>query len=263
MFMVLRPDGTKAMLFYKGIEGSELISRAWETTSGEVLFIESDHDNIENGSLISIHQNRPLHSGINLTSGIKGTFRSVFPLPSGQCLVSFRPSGTERFALYQFDPRNSLLGDMIYSNPDYHAIEAAAVVKIGRPKNLPSEVNETAETGLLFCQDINVSCIRSEDISMGIIKANKIRVSGQHGSLGEVEVEEDGSFYLKVAADTSFQIRTLDENGGLVHGPSAWIWIRPNERRGCVGCHEDPELVPVNRVPLAVKKPPVTIPVQN
>jgi hypothetical protein len=28
-----------------------------------------------------------------------------------------------------------------------------------------------------------------------------------------------------------------------------------------VGCHEDPEMVPENRIPLAVKKPPVLIPV--
>jgi len=28
-----------------------------------------------------------------------------------------------------------------------------------------------------------------------------------------------------------------------------------------VGCHEDNELVPENRVPLSVKKPPVIIPV--
>jgi hypothetical protein len=39
------------------------------------------------------------------------------------------------------------------------------------------------------------------------------------------------------------------------------MWLRPNERRGCVGCHEDPELVPANRVPLAVKKNPVGVPV--
>jgi hypothetical protein len=39
------------------------------------------------------------------------------------------------------------------------------------------------------------------------------------------------------------------------------MWLRPNERRGCVGCHEDHELVPDNRVPLSVKKPPVKIPV--
>ncbi len=78
---------------------------------------------------------------------------------------------------------------------------------------------------------------------------------------GVVEVEEDGSFQLKVMADTPFRIRTLDENGNVVGGPCSWLWLRPNERRGCIGCHEDPELAPENKVSLAIRKSPVIIPV--
>jgi len=62
-------------------------------------------------------------------------------------------------------------------------------------------------------------------------------------------------------ADTPFRIRTLDESGNVVSGPCSWLWLRPNERRGCIGCHENPELAPENIVSLAVKKPPVIIPV--
>jgi hypothetical protein len=76
-----------------------------------------------------------------------------------------------------------------------------------------------------------------------------------------VQVEEDGSFYLKVMADTPFQIRTLDDKGNVLNSSCSWMWLRPNERRGCVGCHEDPEIVPDNRVVFAVRKAPVIIPV--
>jgi hypothetical protein len=62
-------------------------------------------------------------------------------------------------------------------------------------------------------------------------------------------------------ADKPFKIRTIDKDGNVLHGPCDWIWLRPNERRGCVGCHEDQEMVPENRVSLAVKKSPVVIPV--
>ncbi len=78
---------------------------------------------------------------------------------------------------------------------------------------------------------------------------------------GIVEVEEDGSFQLKVMADTPFRIRTLDKDDKTVHGPCSWLWLRPNERRGCIGCHEDPEMVPDNIASLAIRKPPVIIPV--
>ena len=42
-------------------------------------------------------------------------------------------------------------------------------------------------------------------------------------------------------------------------GSFAWMWMRPNERRGCVGCHENRELAPDNHVALAIKKLPVEV----
>ena len=150
----------------------------------------------------------------------------------------------------------------LYKNPEYHAMEPVMVAKHARPRNLPSEVEEDKTTGLLFCQDINVSALLPENNMSSSVKAGKIQVLGIGKKLGEVQVEEDGSFYLKIIADTPVQLQTIDENGELVNGPSAWIWLRPNERRGCVGCHEDHELVPENKVPLSVKKPPVYIPAE-
>jgi hypothetical protein len=83
---------------------------------------------------------------------------------------------------------------------------------------------------------------------------------GIDSSMGIIRVEKDGSFYLKVVADQPFKIRTLDDNNQVVSGTCSWLWLRPNERRGCVGCHEDKEVAPMNQVPLAVKKEPVLIP---
>jgi len=261
MFMILRPDGTKAEMFYKGNEGSTLTSGGWEVTNGKILFTESDKGNPEGGSLISISYNRPLHSRVNLTSEIKGDFRAVIPQYSGKLLVSYRKSETDRYALYEFDAENKILGDVIYSNNDFNILEAVVVEKHDRPKKLPSEVDVGVKTGLLLCQDINVLDMQSTGNASALPKACKIQVIGRDSTLGVVQVEEDGSFYFKVIADTPFKIQTLDEKGHVLQGPCSWIWLRPNERRGCVGCHEDHELVPVNRLSLAVKKPPVSIPV--
>ena len=117
------------------------------------------------------------------------------------------------------------------------------------------------KTGLLLCQDINFRDPFLQDNSPATGKALKIEVLGVDTTYGVVEVEEDGSFQLKVMADTPFRIRTLDKDGNVVSGPCSWLWLRPNERRGCIGCHENPELVPDNIVSLAVKKSPVNIPV--
>ena len=74
-----------------------------------------------------------------------------------------------------------------------------------------------------------------------------------------VDVKEDGSFYLKLDADSPLRIEALNSQGETVRGPSDWIYLRANERRACVGCHADPELAPKNFQPLAIKEDPVVV----
>jgi hypothetical protein len=261
MLAVLRPDGTKEDMFYHGAKGTDLYSRGWETNNGKIVFIESDESNHEGGKLISINYNRPLHSRVDMSSDINGDFYAISPLQSGKLLVTYRPSENERYALYEFDPENRTLGQVIYKNSDYNVLEAVEVNIHDRPKKLPSEVDMGVKTGLLLCQNINFPEILPGGNTSSTSKAVKIEVMGIDSSLGIVNVEKDGSFFLKVLADTPFQIRTIDENGKVLNGPCSWIYLRPNERRGCVGCHEDHEQVPQNRQPLSVLKAPVIIPV--
>jgi len=177
-------------------------------------------------------------------------------------IVSYRPSETDPIALYPFSVQEKSLGESILSYSNYHILEPVMVEAYTRPRNLPDDVDPKKSTGLLFCQDINVTAMQHDTDLLFSSKATRVEVLGIDKSLGIVPVEEDGSFYLKVIADMPVRLQTLDENGKVLNGPSAWIWLRPSERRGCVGCHEDHELVPENFVPLSVKKPPVSIPVE-
>jgi hypothetical protein len=256
MLMVMRPDGTKADMFYIGREGSHFSARTRETTDGKLVFIEAGSA----GDVVSISYNRPLHTKVNHTSEIDGDFKAVIPVRSGKYLVSFRKTASDRFAIYEFDPENNILGQDIYNDPANNVLDVVIARKYNRPKKLPSEVDMHVKTGLLLCQDINVIGSHSDSDNPGHIRASMIEVIGVDSSLGVVPVEQDGSFQLKVLADMPFRIRSLDSNGNELNGTCSWLWMRPNERRGCVGCHEDPELVPVNRIPLAVKSDPVIIP---
>ena len=60
MYMAMRPNGTKAELFYKGEKNNTLNNQSYETTDGHIYFIEKENGNPNSGDLISIHQNRPL-----------------------------------------------------------------------------------------------------------------------------------------------------------------------------------------------------------
>jgi len=260
MLGVMRPDGTKADMFYTGRDNRKLLSRAHETEDGRIVFVESDNDLVK-GRLVSISYHRPLHSRTELTASIPGDFHNVLPLRPDKYLVSYRKSDSDRFALYEFNPEKRSLGPEVYNDPDYHILDLVRVKQSERPKKLPSEVDMQVKTGLLLCQDINFKDPFIPDNSTAMRKAFKIEVLGVDTTYGVVDVEKDGSFQLKVMADKPFRIRTLDKDGNVVGGPCSWLWLRPNERRGCIGCHENPEMVPENIVSLAIKKPPVIIPV--
>lgn len=263
MYLAMRPNGTKAELFYMGTENSMLGSQAYETLDGYVYFIERENGKDHNADLVSVHQNRPLYSKINHTSELSGSFYSAFPLSSWDLLVSYRSPEAKTAGLYYFSVMERSLGESIIDYSDYHVLEPVLIEAYTRPRHLPDEVNKMESTGQLFCQNINVTAIPHDNILSDPEKASMIEVLGMDESMGIVPVDEDGSFYLKIIADTPFRLQTLDNSGHVVNGPSGWLWLRPFERRGCVGCHEDPELVPKNFVPLAVKKQPVSIPVEG
>jgi len=259
--MVLRPDGTKSELFYQGTEGSFLFSKGMETEDGRIVFIERENNNNNNGSVVSINYNRPLHSRVNHSSSVNGDFNSVALFRNGKFIVSYRSADSERYGLYEFDPEKMVVENMIYKNSEFDVIASVLVKEHNRPKKLPSEVDTAVKTGLLLCQNINITGMDSPEGNTFNLPAGRIEIMGIDSSLGVVDVEKDGSIYLKVEADMPFTIKTLDKEGKVVNGPGAWIWLMPNERRGCTGCHEDQEMVPANRYSLAVKNNPVSIPV--
>lgn len=76
--------------------------------------------------------------------------------------------------------------------------------------------------------------------------------------LGDIPVQPDGSFYIKVPADTPIQLQALDSDGMALRTCS-WIWAKNHEPRGCIGCHEDPELAPENRLVDAMRQPPIEL----
>ncbi|MFN8241291.1 MAG: hypothetical protein U0X39_11170 [Bacteroidales bacterium] len=255
-YYVMRPDGTKFDIYTGPVDGGTFFSRASENSDGIIYFCEADASGKHGNALYCLNQNRPLHTSKKLSTDSNDSFMSVHASVSGEIYVSCRPGGTARYGIYTFDAATGKTGTVLLSDESADYTDITVAETRPRPKKLPSEVDLLVKTGQVMCQDINTM-----SLSMNQLKASKIEILGAGKSLGVIDVEPDGSFYLKVVADTPFRIRTIDEKGNTINGPSGWMWLRPNERRGCVGCHEDPELVPENRIPLAVKLKPVAVPV--
>lgn len=246
-YLAIHPDGTKAELFYQTVNAAKSISKAWESKNRKLVFTESNQ-------LVSINFNRPLNSRKLISDEKEGIYLSIFPMDKSRAIVSIKKPAERTFGLSIIDPSNPGAQTFYFNNSEYHLVEPVIVMLRPVPKKLPSTVNMDRESGYFICMDTD----RSE-INIGDETSARVQVLGMDKILGEAPVEEDGSFYLKVGADQPIRFQTLNDAGEIVREPSSWMWVRPNERRGCVGCHEDREMAPENVVPLAIEKLPVAM----
>lgn len=251
--MVMRPDGTKSEIYSAGGNDLRPSGGGSESSDGYIYFISGQ------GQLSRVLHRRPLHTFEALSEGIPGSFASVSPFDEGSCLVSYRPSGNEPYGIYRFDPGSGEAPSLLKQSGKHLTDPLLITVLEPRPRILPSAVNPGESTGLLMSQDINHSMLPVNQGISGDTLAGSIRISNLEGELAVVEAKADGSFYIKVNAEQPLRFETLNMQGEVVRGPSEWIYLRPNERRACTGCHADPELAPRNIQPMAVKEDPVDL----
>jgi len=83
--------------------------------------------------------------------------------------------------------------------------------------------------------------------------------------LGVAPVEADGSFNIRVPANTPISFNVLDDLGRSMVTKRNWIYSRPGEAfTKCVGCHDD-RGKPADQNTLALQRPPTDLntPVAN
>ncbi|MBN2129451.1 MAG: hypothetical protein JW741_08135, partial [Sedimentisphaerales bacterium] len=152
-------------------------------------------------------------------------------------------------------------------------LQANLLVPRSEPDGRSSVVDEQDPTGILYCLNIRQSDLpRSEwlptDSSVRLRVLEGVARDGRDAAeepeppmtrvLGEVDVDPDGSFNIRVPANIPIQLQLLDTDGMALRS-CRWIWVRNREPRGCIGCHEDGELAPENRVVEAVKRSPMDL----
>ena len=77
--------------------------------------------------------------------------------------------------------------------------------------------------------------------------------------LGTVPVEEDGSAYFAVPAETFVYFQLLDEHGMMVQSMRSGANVHPGERAVCVGCHDERRAAPPSSsaaMTQALRRPP-------
>jgi hypothetical protein len=127
-----------------------------------------------------------------------------------------------------------------------------------RPQGHLSSLRRGYTRGDLLCLDARPPehghAARIRVIVLPPSYAGDPRKAGQ--MLGEVPLAADGSFFVSLPADTPFLLDLLDARGSVLTRGVTPLWVRPNETRACVGCHDDPDTAPPNRRPLAIDHDP-------
>src|SRR5690606_5669767 len=78
--------------------------------------------------------------------------------------------------------------------------------------------------------------------------------------VGYAEIEPDGSFRIKVPADTPLGVVAVDSEGRAIQVHTNWLQVRPGEPRTCNGCHSPRRGSALNSAPIAGFHPNATMP---
>ena len=216
--------------------------------------------NLAGGEEVYIHN----HDDMNPV----GRYTTPYPLDDEWLIVSHAPWHDLRhngYGLYLFHMPTRTL-KLLYDDPALSDIDPIPVAPRARAPAIPClPVQPDKRTGFVYCNSVFSSDVpfdrqrvRSVRVISSLYQGLSINANASFRTraLGTVPIERDGSFYVEVPADTPFRFQLLDENEGLVAHETAFNYVRPGERKGCIGCHEPKDASPPNHVPMAMRHPP-------
>ena len=133
-------------------------------------------------------------------------------------------------------------------------------------------------TGFFYCQNLfhtkQIYADLDRIVAIRVLEgrpltARMLTSTAYHGGVNHIGTEAvelgtaplcpDGSFYVEVPADRALAFQAVDAEGRAVVNELSWIYVRPDERRGCVGCHAGPAQSPKSGRCDATALPPVRL----
>jgi hypothetical protein len=232
-----------------------------------------------------------------------GAFKYPAPLGGNTFVASYTlPAATDQdvdYGLYTFslnqsgsgtptDPATFTLADLtfLYNDPDMNEYDAQLLAPRARPPVIPTVVDNNVDYGVFMAQDVfnrgtNDGQERPIEGANGIDRIDSIAVIAARPTLagemnnfsanefekraliGFAPVRPDGSFRIKVPANTPISFATLDSAGRGFVVKRTHLAVRPGEEfNKCVGCHEDRARggpVVTNLNPIAATLPPTDL----
>ena len=208
---------------------------------------------------------------------VRGAYKYPQWISSSRFVVSFSlPYGTEMpdgevddsgadYGLYTFEvipggPDGETISNLtfLYNDPATQEYDAQLVAPHERPQMIPSELDPSQTTGTFAVTSIynrqtgdgqerppvgavtqvmvieGLRTFPGEGMGISSTEFERKRI------LGVAPVEADGSFHVRVPANTPISFNVLDDMGRSFVTKRNWIYARPGEAfTRCVGCHDD------------------------
>jgi len=206
-----------------------------------------------------------------------GAFKYPQSIGGNRYVASYTlPSATDEevdYGLYTFtldqtgggtveDPSTFTLGSLtfLYNDPTANEYDAQVIAPRAKPPVIPSTIDRGQTSGVFMAQDVfnrglgdgqEVPIEGTDPIdSIAVLIARPTRGGEMNdfsanefekrALLGFAPVQPDGSFRIRVPADTPISFATLDPLGRGFVVKRTHLYVRPGEEFDkCVGCHED------------------------
>jgi hypothetical protein len=182
------------------------------------------------------------------------------------------------------DPATFTVSNMtfLYNDPTTNEYDAQLLAPHPKPPVIPTVVDNSVDYGVFMAQDVfnrgtndgqeipirgaiginhidSIAVIASRPTMAGDMNDFSANDFEKRALIGFAPVESDGSFRIKVPANTPISFATLDSAGRGFVVKRTWLAVRPGEEfNKCVGCHEDRRAggpVPTNLNPIAAMLP--------
>jgi len=229
-----------------------------------------------------------------------GAFKYPFPLGGNKYVASYTlpaaQEGDVDYGLYTFtlrqtgagteaDPATISIEDLtfLYNDPSTNEYDAQVLAPRAIPPVVAPLGDPALDYGVFVASDVfnrttrgdgqevpikGVDPIDEIAVIVGIptmrgepndFSANEFE---KRALLGFAPVYSDGSFSIKVPADTPISFATLDNRRRAMVNKRTWIYVRPGEVVDeCTGCHKDRDLLEVitNPNPIAATQAPTDL----
>lgn len=146
----------------------------------------------------------------------------------------------------------------LYNDPTTQEYDAQLVAPRERPVAVPDQIDETQDTGVFHVSSVfrrqngdgqerpqpgdvhEVMVVEAIPTMPGDPRDISATTFERKRILGTAPIEADGSFHIRVPANTPISFNLLDDEGRSMVTKRNWIYARPGEQfLSCAGCHAD------------------------